>query len=126
MRVTRSQIILWAPRILGIGLAIMLGLFAADVFIGNHGILGTLVALVMHLIPSLLVLALVLVGWKHEGIAAMAFIALAVFYASTMAERLAWIVLVAGPLVIVSMLFFNSWWVKTHSDMSARSTGSKA
>lgn len=126
MKITRSQVILWAPRILGIGLAIMLGLFAADVFIGNHGILGTLVALVMHLIPSLLVLGLVLVGWKHEGIAAMAFVALAVFYAATMAERLAWIVLVAGPLVLVSALFFNSWWVKTHSDMSARSTGSKA
>lgn len=125
MKITPSQVILWAPRVVGIGLAVLLGLFAADVLISNHGILGTLVALVMHLIPSLLVLALVLIGWRHQGIAAMAFVALAVFYAATMAERFAWIVLVAGPLVIVSALFFLSWWAKTHPQMEARSTGSR-
>lgn len=125
MKLTPSQVILWAPRAAGIGLAVMLALFAADVLVGNHGILDTLVALAMHLIPSLLVLALVLVGWKHEGIAAMAFAALAVFYAATIAERLAWIVLVAGPLVFVSALFFYSWWIKTHPRVGARSTGSR-
>lgn len=114
MKVTRPQIIVWAPRVAGIGLAGFLALFAADVFIENRGILGTLVALAMHLVPTLLILALVLVGWRHEGIAATAFVALAVFYAATMAERLAWIVLVAGPLAIVSALFFYSWWGKTH------------
>ena len=124
MKITLSQVRLWAPRFMGIGLAVMLALFGADVLTGDHGILGTVVALAMHLIPSLLVLGLVLVGWRHEGIAAMAFVVLAVFYATTLAERLAWIVLVAGPLVLVSALFFYSWWAKTHPQADARSRGS--
>ena len=123
MKNARSQLILWAPRLTGLGLALMLGLFAADVLSGDYGIVGALVATAMHLIPSLLVLELVLVGWRHEGVAAASFVGLAVFYASTMAERLAWIILVAGPLVIVSALFFCSWWVKTHPRISSRSMG---
>jgi ABC-type uncharacterized transport system permease subunit len=69
----------------------------------------------MHLVPSILVLALVVVGWKHEGIAAAGFVALALVYAGTMRERLPWIALVATPLGLVSALFFYSWWVKTRA-----------
>lgn len=117
MRIGRSDLIRWAPRVVGIGLAVFLALFAADVFIENRGILGTIVALMMHLVPSIVVLALVFVGWKHEGFAAAGFVALAVLYAATMRERLAWIALVSTPLAIVSALFFYSWWSKNHTPM---------
>jgi hypothetical protein len=115
MKVSRNHVIRWSPRIVGIGLAVFLALFAVDVFIEDLGILGTLVALTMHLVPSILVLALVVVGWKHEGIAAAGFVALALVYAGTMRERLPWIALVATPLGLVSALFFYSWWVKTRA-----------
>jgi hypothetical protein len=114
MRLSRHALIVWAPRIVGIGLAVFLGIFAIDVFIENRGIVGTLVALAMHLIPAILVLALVWLGWRHEGIAGLSFAALAVFYAATSLEHPAWIVVIAGPLVLVSALFCYSWWVRTH------------
>ena len=117
MKIARNDIIHWAPRVVGIGLAVFLALFAADVFIEDRGILGTIVALMMHLVPSIVVVALVFVGWKHEGIAAAGFLALAVLYAATMRERLAWIALVSTPLAIVSALFFYSWWTKTRPPM---------
>jgi hypothetical protein len=118
MKLTRNDVILWAPRVVGIGLAVFLALFAADIFMEDRGILGTLVAIMMHLVPSIVVLALVFVGWKHEGLAAVGFVALAILYAATMRERLAWIALVSTPLEIVSALFFYSWWVRTRRPMS--------
>jgi hypothetical protein len=118
MKLTRNDVILWAPRVVGIGLAVFLALFAADIFMEDRGILGTLVAIMMHLVPSIVVLALVFVGWKHEGLAAVGFVALAILYAATMRERLAWIALVSTPLAIVSALFFYSWWVRTRRPMS--------
>jgi hypothetical protein len=118
MKISRNDVIHWAPRIVGIGLAVFLAIFAADVFIEDRGILGTIVALMMHLVPSIVVLALVFVGWKHECIAAAGFVALAILYAATMRERLAWIALVSAPLGIVSALFFYSWWIKTRTPMS--------
>lgn len=114
IRHSRHELIVWAPRIVGIGLALFLGIFATDVFIENRGIVGTLVAVAMHLIPAIVVLALVLIGWRHEGVAGLCFVALAVFYAATSLENPAWIVVIAGPLALLSALFFYSWWVKTH------------
>ena len=114
MRLSRHELIVWAPRVVGLGLALFLGIFATDVLIENRGIVGTLVALAMHLIPAVVVLALVLIGWRHEGIAGLCFLALAVFYAGASLEHPVWIVVIAGPLALLSALFCYNWWVKTH------------
>ena len=111
---SRQGFIIWAPRIVGIGLAFFLGLFAADVFIENRGLLGTLVGFAMHLVPAIVVLVLVLVGWRHEGIAGACFLGLALFYTATTLEHPAWIVIIAGPLALLSALYLYSWWFRKH------------
>ena len=109
MKITRAELIVWAPRILVLGLALFLSLFALDAFTENRGIAGAMVAFAMGLLPALAVLATVIVGWKHEGIAATVFAVLTVFYAATTLEHTAWIALVAAPLAIVGVFFFLSW-----------------
>lgn len=109
MNYSRDQAVLWAPRIVGLGLAIFLSFIAVDAFSEGRGLIGAVVAFVMGLLPSLVVLATVIVGWKHERIAALVFGLLTIFYAIVAKAHLAWVLLIAGPLALVGLLFFVSW-----------------
>ena len=111
MRVTNagSDVVNWAPRIAGLGLAGFLALFALDALSNPQGILETTIAVIMGLAPALGVLAVVIIGWKHPGIAAVLFAVFAVMYSASAREHPGWILLIAGPLVLVSILFLLSW-----------------
>ena len=109
MRFTNRDIVLWAPRVVGLGLALFLSLFALDAFADYRGVLATIIALMMGLVPSIITLATVLIGWKHEGIAAIIFLVGAIFYAANALEHLNWMLIIAGPLVLESALFYLSW-----------------
>jgi hypothetical protein len=106
---SRNELTVWAPRIVGLGLAFFLSLFALDAFSDGQGIAGTIVAFAMGLLPALVVLTTVIVGWRHAGLAALVFAALTVFYSATTLERPLWIAVIAGPLALVGALFFISW-----------------
>lgn len=108
-KMTARDVGIWAPRIIGIGLAGFLGLFALDSFVNHSGILKTTIAVVMGLAPALMVVASVAIGWRHPGIAAVIFSGLAVLYAVNALEHPAWIVLISGPLVLEAALFLVSW-----------------
>ena len=100
---------IWAPRIVGIGLAGFLGLFALDSIVNHAGILKTIIAVTMGLAPALVVLASVAVGWRHPGIAAVIFSGLALLYAVNALDHPGWIALISGPLVLEAALFAASW-----------------
>jgi CHASE2 domain-containing sensor protein len=108
-KVTARDAIIWAPRAVGLALAIFLALFAVDAFADYRGILATVIALAMGLVPSLVVLAAVIVGWKHEAIAAGLFFALTGFYSVMALDHPMWIAIIAGPLLLVGILFLMSW-----------------
>ncbi len=108
MKTTSTALLLWAPRVGGILVAAFLGLFALDAFDGRP-VIAALPAFAVHLLPSLLVLAVVAAAWKVEWIGAVAFLALAVLYAVLVHGRLDWIAVISGPLVTVAVLFLVSW-----------------
>jgi hypothetical protein len=108
-----ADVVLWAPRIVGLGLAAFLALFALDSLSNPQGILETAIAVIMGLVPALGVLAVVIVGWKHEGIAAALFAVFAVIYSVSALDHPEWILLIAGPLILVAILFLVSW--RAHS-----------
>jgi hypothetical protein len=87
-------------------------MFALDAFSQGQGILGGIVGATMGLIPAVIALVTVAIGWKHEGIAALLFFAGAVFYAVTTREHPGWIAVIAAPLVIAGILFTISWQKK--------------
>jgi hypothetical protein len=108
-----QQLLYWAPRALCIVFAAFSSLFALDVFNEGQGFWVTALALLMHLIPTFLVLIVLAVSWRREWIGGILFIVLAVLYVvwSWNKPFASWFtfVLMAGPLVLIGALFLLNW-----------------
>jgi hypothetical protein len=74
------KILFWAPRILAILYIVFISLFALDVFGEDYGFLVTIWALLMHLIPSFVLLAGLLIAWKRPFAGGMFFLLLALLF----------------------------------------------
>jgi glucose-6-phosphate-specific signal transduction histidine kinase len=95
--------------VLGTLVAAFLALFALDAFEGHRGLTEVLPALLVHLAPSLLVLAIVALAWHRSWVGAAMFAALAAGYALAV-RRLDWILAISGPLLSVAAAFAWSGW----------------
>lgn len=94
-----ATFLFWTPRLLAIAFAVFLALFALD---------STRPAeLLVHLIPSLLVLAILAIAWKREWVGAVLFIALGLSYVVWTWGRFppSTYFAIAGPLVLIGALF---------------------
>jgi hypothetical protein len=114
MNTTFKQTLVWAPRIAGILFILFISLFALDVFDGQYGFWGTLFALFMHLIPSIVLTIAIVVAWKHEWFGALLFIGWAVWYL-TFARGFprSVYILIAGLPLLIGLLFLADWvWRK--------------
>lgn len=111
MATTSHQLLVWAPRILGILVSLFIGMFALDAFSEGKPILQALPDFIIHLVPAFILLTLVIASFRHPWIGAVAFIGLAIVYALTMSKgRLDWMLAIAGPLGAVGVLFWVSWF----------------
>jgi hypothetical protein len=106
-----KRVLFWSPRILGILFAIFLSLFALDVFGEGLGFWGTILALLMHLIPVYLVVLVLVIAWRWEWVGTIMYIALAILYVIWAWGRFNWSVylVISGPLVLVGVLFLINW-----------------
>jgi len=86
------------------------------VFDMQLGFWGTLLALFMHLIPSILLTIAVITAWRWEWIGAALFIGWAIWYVAAFSARgFEWIVyvLLAGLPALIGCLFLAGWiWRK--------------
>ena len=106
MRQSPTTALFWAPRVLCILFAVFLSMFALDVFSEGYGIGETILALLLHLIPVLLVAIALMIAWRWAAVGAFTFIAIALLYVvSSRGES--WIVSV--PLFLVGVLFLLDW-----------------
>jgi hypothetical protein len=108
-----QQLLYWAPRALCIVFALFISLFALDVFNEGRGFWDTLLALLMHLIPTFLILIVLAISWRREWIAGILFPLLGVLYVVWAWNRpfavWATLLLMAGPLVLTGALFMLNW-----------------
>ncbi len=107
MHPTIKKIIFWTPRILGIVMAIFISLFALDVFGAGNNFWETIVSLMMHLIPTMVLLIVLAVAWRWEWIGGLLFIGLGVLYITLFWDpsRLPGYLLISGLLFLVGILF---------------------
>lgn len=104
-----SKLLLWSPRILGILVCLFLSLFALDSFGPGKTFLQALPDFGKHVAPMVALLAVVGVSWRWEWVGGLIFTALAAGYAYVARAHPSWILVIAGPLLIVGLLFLWSW-----------------
>jgi len=111
MHALSRRALYWTPRVLGILFALFLSLFALDVFAEGAGFREIALALALHLLPTLLVVALLVLAWRREWLGALGFLALAVLYVARFwgVFPLLTYVMMTGPLVVIALLFLFGW-----------------
>lgn len=111
---TRSLVLLWAPRLLGVAVSLFLALFALDAFAPGKPLGQALVGFALHLVPAAVVLTMVLLGWRRPWIGGVAFLLLAAAYAFSVRFRVDWTLAISGPLLTVGLLYLWSWRAHSH------------
>ena len=106
MNTTTKRVLFWIPRVLCILFAMFLSMFALDVFSEGYGFGETILALLVHLVPTYVVVIALVIAWRWEGVGAILFTALALFYLVTSRGE-SWII--SGPLFLVGVLFVFNW-----------------
>ena len=113
-----KRALFWTPRALSIVFIAFLSIFALDVFGEHLGLWRTVLALTMHLVPSLVLIAALVLAWRWEWIGAALYAAagsLYVWWVVSMsrpvpsAMRLMWILTIAGPAFVIAGLFLANW-----------------
>jgi len=116
----KKNFIYLAPRILSILYLLFLAMFSLDVFGNGYGFWGTILGLFMHNIPTLILLVVVLIAWKHELVGAITFTLAGLLYIARLLitiltnpppqwYMLSWAITIAGPAFLTGILFFLNW-----------------
>ena len=106
-----KRLLFWTPRILCILFAVFVSLFCFDVFGEGYSFWKTILALLMHLIPTGIILVVLAVSWRWEWVGAILFSALGALYIVMFRGRFMWHVYLtmSGPLFLVGFLFLINW-----------------
>lgn len=112
---TVNKSLYWTPRILAILFIIFLSLFSLDVFGTGAGFWPTVLAFLMHNIPSFILLVILWISWRHELVGAITFVLVGLAYIVMLFMNqfewymISWALTIAGPAWLVGILFFINW-----------------
>jgi len=105
-----GRLVFWLPRIMCIAFAVFVSLFALDVFQGGHGFWQTALAFSIHMIPTAVIVAVLIVAWRWEWVGAAIFATLAGCYmVMALPRHPSWVLGISGPLLSIAGLFLLSW-----------------
>jgi hypothetical protein len=106
-----TRLLYWAPRLLAIAFILFISLFSLDAL--QQG----LVALLLHLLPSVLMTLVLVIAWRREWVGALFFALTGAYYVGmtvpksnlAMLVRVSWIAVIAGPAFLIAILFWTNW-----------------
>jgi len=115
MKPLSKRLLCWTPRVFTILFAIFISLFALDVFSAGKGFGETVLALLLHLVPTAIIVGVLVLSWRREWIGAIIYVALAILYVILAWGRFPLItyLIIAGPLVLTGALFMLNWLLRT-------------
>jgi hypothetical protein len=106
----------WLPRLLALFGILFLAIFALDVFGEGYTPGELVVALLMHLLPNLALLAALLIAWRWRRAGGALFVLLGVvsiFFFRTYRDPIIFLI-VSLPVLVVGGLFLVDDWLDTH------------
>ena len=111
MNTSTKRVLFWSPRVLCILFAMFLSLFALDVFNEGYSFWETIVALLIHLVPTYIVIIALVIAWRWEWVGAILFVVLALFYLVSAQGEFSWstCLMISGPAFLVGVLFYFNW-----------------
>lgn len=101
----------WTPRFLGILFILFISLFALDVFAEGYAWWEQLLGLLVHLIPSFVLVAALVIAWLRPGLGGLLFLAVAFGFVVRYNLLSNWVtaLMIAGPPLLVGALFLVDW-----------------
>jgi len=102
----QAHLFAWIARILAILYVIFISLFALDVFQPGIPLGELLIGLFMHLIPSLVIAAVIWIAWKNPLVGGILFIATGLgfsFFFHT--ESWSTFAIIAAPPILIGLIF---------------------
>ncbi len=110
----------WTPRILSILLICFLTLFSLDVFEPGLSAGEIALALLMHNIPSIIMIIILVVAWRIEIVGAIGFIGAGLLYIGLVFNNvihselpwyigITWSLSLSGPAFIIGIMFLVNW-----------------
>lgn len=110
MKPVIRHLLLWSPRVICIlYVSCFLTLFALDEWSGQPRFWDKFQAVLIHLSPAVLIVAVLILAWKWEWIGAIVFSALGIAYMILVPGHPDWVLEISGPLFLIGILFFVSW-----------------
>ena len=120
---TSANILHWTPRILCILAILFISLFALDSFSSERSLWQNIAALMMHLIPSFVLLAVLIVAWKWEKAGGIILIIISLVFCifvfilnynrtHSIATSLMIALILDIPFVLAGILFIRSHFMK--------------
>jgi hypothetical protein len=113
-----SRFVYWTPRILSIIYIFFLALMSLDVFSPELNFGQIIIGLFMHNIPTLILLAALLISWKYEIVGGIAFILAGAIYLVRLFMNpfewymLSWAIQISGVAFFIGILFIINWLKK--------------
>jgi len=106
-----KKLLYWAPRVLSILYAVFLSLFISDIFCKGSRFWETILSLLIHLIPIIIIVSILMAAWRWEWVGAILFIGLAFFFLFQVRgqEDVTAYLGISGPLALTGVLFALNW-----------------
>ena len=131
---SKIKILHWSPRLLAIASILFISLFAADAFSSEFTLYRQIVGFLIHMIPSIVLLAMLLISWKRELLGGVVYCvtglisSIYVFYGNysnngSVLNSLMIISIITFPLIVVGGLFIASHFVKKNCHKLSSKTG---
>jgi hypothetical protein len=114
-----DKFIYWLPRILSILFLLFLAMFSLDVFEEGRSWQEIAIALFMHNVPVLALLAVLIISWKREIVGGVTFILAGILYIVMVAAgvlkngfewyMVSWFLTISGPAFLIGGLYLVVW-----------------
>jgi len=108
----KKKFVYWLPRILGILFALFISIFALDAFGEGIPFLDAVVGFLIHLAPTYIVIAVLLIAWKWGLVGGILFILTGLLH-FFVANGMHWsaYLLIGGPPILIGILFIAAYLI---------------